>query len=191
MRRGDVRGAGEGGGGGAAALPARAFAALIGWMNAIGTVWIFLLMLLVNADIIGRELLLAPVRGTTELVGLSIVGIVFLQLAHTLAVGRLTRSDAVLGFLCRRYRRIGAAVGAVFHLTGCVVMLIIAWASYPYLKDAIEIGDYVGAVGDFTAPTWPVRAIILIGSLVTAIQFLLLAVRDFARRGDAAGEPAG
>jgi hypothetical protein len=37
------------------------------------------------------------VRGVTELVSLSIVGIVFLQLADTLRVGRFTRADVLLG----------------------------------------------------------------------------------------------
>ena len=41
------------------------FPRLLGAMNALGTVWIFLLMVLINSDILGRELFHAPVRGTT------------------------------------------------------------------------------------------------------------------------------
>ena len=181
------------GGGGAPGAAPRAFSRfrrLTGWMNAVGTAWIFLLMLLVNADITGREFFGAPVRGATELVGLSIVGIVFLQLAHTLAVGRLTRSDAVLGALTARFPRIAAALRGLFHLTGAVMMLILAYASYPYLKNALAIGDYVGAIGDFTAPTWPIRLIILVGSAVTAVQFLLMAILDARAAAAPAGPPS-
>ena len=64
-------------------------------LNALGTLWIVALMLLINADVLGRDLLGTPVRGVTELVSLSIVGIVFLQLADTLATGRMTRADAI------------------------------------------------------------------------------------------------
>ena len=53
----------------------------IGIMNAIGTLWIFMLMLLISADVLGRELLGTPIRGVTEIISLSIVAIVFLQLA--------------------------------------------------------------------------------------------------------------
>ena len=45
-------------------------------LNALGTVWIIALMLLINTAVVGRNLFKAPVRGVTELVALSIVGIV-------------------------------------------------------------------------------------------------------------------
>ena len=65
------------------ALPTGLPAALVrfsSWLNAIGTVGILLLMVLVNADILGREMFSTPVRGTTELLALSIVAIVFLTI---------------------------------------------------------------------------------------------------------------
>lgn len=132
-------------------------------------------MLLINADVIGREAFLAPVRGVTELVSLSIVGIVFLQLAHTLWVGRLTRSDVLLGALQRRWPRLACGLNALHHLAGAVLFAILFWASLPYFQRAWRIDEYVGALGDFTAPTWPVRLIILIGSAFTSLAFLLLA----------------
>src|SRR5690606_26270968 len=70
-------------------------------LNALGSLMILGLMLLINADIIGRTGFNAPVRGVTELVSLSIVGIVFLQLADTLRCGRFTRADMLLERLKR------------------------------------------------------------------------------------------
>ncbi len=154
------------------------FARLLGAMNALGTVWIFALMLLINSDIIGRELFRAPVRGTSELIALSIVGIVFLQLAHTLAVGRVTRSDVLIEGLLQRRPAFGRALQGLFHLAGAALLGIIFYGSVAPFRDAIEIGEYVGAVGDFTAPTWPVRLIILVGSAATGIQYLVLAAQD-------------
>ena len=75
-------------------------------------------MVLINSDVLGRNLLGAPVRGVTELVSLSIVGIVFLQLADTLRSGRFTRADVLLDRL-KRSRPAGAArLQAVFHGVG-------------------------------------------------------------------------
>src|SRR3546814_17731466 len=85
------------------------FARFLGLMNACGTVWIFLLMILINSDIIGRELFESPVRGTTEILSISIVGIVFLQLGHTLMNGKITRSDMVIDNLLAFRPRIGHA----------------------------------------------------------------------------------
>ncbi len=156
-------------------------------LNAVGTVWIFLLMVLINADIFGREALDAPIRGVTELVSLSIVGIVFLQLAHTLWAGRLTRSDALLNHLLRTRPWLGHGLSALYNLIGAVLFAIIFHASVPYFQTAWEIDEYVGAAGDFTAPVWPIKLIILIGCAATAIQFLLLAWKEFrmALRGGA------
>lgn len=157
------------------------FNRLTGLLNAVGTVWIFALMILVNADIFGRNFLNAPIRGTTELTALSIVGIVFLQLSHTLWAGRLTRSDALLDILIVKRPKVAAALNMIFHAVGAALMLIIFKASLPYFNRAVEIEEYVGAIGDFTAPTWPIRLIILIGSAATAVQFLLLTWSDIKK----------
>ena len=64
-------------------------------LNGIGTLWIFLIMLLINTDVLLRFLFNAPIDGVTEIVEVSIAGIVFLQLADAIRAGRLTRSDGL------------------------------------------------------------------------------------------------
>ncbi|MBE2243366.1 MAG: TRAP transporter small permease [Burkholderiaceae bacterium] len=162
------------------ALPGR-FERLTQTLNAIGTLWIVALMLLINADVLGRELFDTPVRGVTELVALSIVGIVFLQLGDTLAVGRMTRADILLDHLKRTTPRLAAALQALYHLVGALLMGVILWASWAPLMESIRIQEYVGAVGDFTAPVWPVRVIMLVGMVVTLVTFVLLAWLDLRR----------
>ena len=150
-------------------------------LNAIGTLWIVALMLLINTDVLGRELLNAPVRGVTELVSLSIVGIVFLQLADTLASGRMTRADILLDRLKRTTPGLAAALQALFHLVGALLMGVILWAAWAPLVESIRIQEYVGALGDFTAPVWPVRLIMLVGMAATLVCFVLLAWLDLRR----------
>jgi TRAP-type mannitol/chloroaromatic compound transport system permease small subunit len=150
-------------------------------MNALGTVWILALMLLINADVLGRDLFGTPVRGVTELVALSIVGIVFLQLADTLHSGRFTRADVLLQRLKRTRPVAAARLQALFHAAGAALMAVILWAAWRPLIESIRIREYVGAIGDFTAPVWPVRLIMLIGLSVTLITFVLLALADLQR----------
>jgi TRAP-type mannitol/chloroaromatic compound transport system permease small subunit len=150
-------------------------------LNALGTLWIIGLMLLINADVLGRNLFNAPVRGVTELVALSIVGIVFLQLADTLHSGRFTRADVLLDRLKRRRPVAAALLQAVFHGVGALLMAVILWAAWSPLVESVRIREYVGAIGDFTAPVWPVRLIMLIGLGVTWLTFVLLAVADLKR----------
>lgn len=156
----------------------RGFYALADGMNAAGTIWIFLLMLLIVADIGGRVLFNAPIPGVTELVSLSIVGIVFLQIASTLRVGRLTRSDAALA----RWRQTRPALAKAVELTsfglGAALLAILAHASWPAFLRAWDHSEYVGAIGYFTAPTWPIRFVVFFGSVMLALQFLI----EFVRR---------
>jgi TRAP-type mannitol/chloroaromatic compound transport system permease small subunit len=146
-------------------------------MNAVGTAWIFVLMLLIVADISGRFLFNAPLPGVNEIVSLSIVGIVFMQLASTLRAGRLTRSDAALGHWRLTRPRLAQAIELISFALGAVLLAILTHASWPPLVRAWTREEYVGALGTFTAPTWPVRLVILLGSAVLALQFVVMFVR--------------
>jgi len=161
-------------------------------LNALGTLLIIGLMLLINADIVGRTGFDAPVRGVTEMVSLSIVGIVFLQLADTLRCGRFTRADMLLDRLKRQRPVLAALLQCTYHLLGALLMGIILWAAWPSLLESIRMREYVGALGDFMAPVWPVRLMMLVGLAVTALTFVLLATMDLqrARRLSASSRPA-
>lgn len=154
---------------------------VFGAMNALGTLWILALMVLINLDVFGRNLLAAPVRGVTEMVSLSIVGIVFLQLADTLRAGRFTRADILLHHLKRTRPALADGLHALFHGVGFALMVVILLASWEPLAQAVRIREYVGAIGDFQAPVWPVRLITLVGLCATALCFALLALSDVRR----------
>lgn len=148
-------------------------------MNSIGTAWVFVLLVIINLDIGGRALFNHPIRGVPEIVALSIVACVFLQIAHTLKVGRLTRSDVFLNWLEKKSPRLQHMVQGIYHLVGAVLMVILFKASLPLFQKAWKMDLYVGAEGDFMAPVWPVKLIILIGCVAAALQFLLTAGKEF------------
>lgn len=152
-------------------------------MNSIGTAWVFILLVIINLDIFSRFLFNRPIRGIPEIVSLSIVALVFMQIAHTLKVGRLTRSETLLNILKAKSPRAASILEGIFHLVGAGLFAIILQGSYAMFIKAWTIDEYVGAEGDFMAPIWPVKLIILVGSAVAIIQFLLLALRDFMQLG--------
>src|SRR5258706_6731705 len=76
--------------------PGRAFAMFVTWMNGAGVVWIFALMFLITADIVGRAAFGHPLAGVTEMVSLSLVACVFLQLGHAALRGRLMQVEMVV-----------------------------------------------------------------------------------------------
>jgi TRAP-type mannitol/chloroaromatic compound transport system permease small subunit len=167
----------NGGAAPARAAPIRAFDRLNVSMNSIGTVWILLLMVLVNADIFGRWLFNSPVTGTKEVVEFSIVCIVYLQLGHALKSGRMTRSDAVFARLLRTRPWLGHALGAAINLMGAAFLALIFWNAIFRALNAYERGLFMGSRGFFTLPLWPLELILVIGTLVVTVQFLILAWR--------------
>ena len=162
-----------------------AFDRLIVGMNALGSVWILLLVLMVFADALGRSFFSHPIAGVTELIQISIVGIVFLQLADAIRTGRLTRSDSFLGLVHAHRRRLGHALEGLFFLLGATYMALGLWGTIPLLQEAIERKSYLGNEGVFTVIVWPVKTITALGLAVCLVQFLRLAVRSFRRAGGA------
>jgi len=152
-----------------------------GAMNALGTLWILALMVLVNVDVAGRNLFAAPLRGVPELIALSIVGIVFLQLADTLHRGRFTRAEVLLGRLETTRPFVADLLHALYHGIGAALMLVILWASWTPLVESVRMREYTGAIGDFQAPVWPIRLITLLGLGVTALCYVLLLAADLRR----------
>jgi len=156
-----------------------AFDRLVVGMNALGSFWILLLVLLVTADALGRTFLNHPIQGTHEMIQISVVGIVFLQLADTIRTGRLTRSDSILVILYAKRPQLCAGLQCVFYVLGAAFMGIGLWGSVPLLIESVERGSYLGNEGIFTAPVWPVKTIIVIGLIACLVQFLRLALASF------------
>lgn len=139
--------------------------------NVAGSLLILALVVLVGIDVAGRNLFGAPLPGVPEMVTLSIVAIVFLQIPQALRAGRMTRSDALLGVLERRAPWLGRVLETLFDLAAIAVIWVILRQTWPMFTRAWERGEFIGALGDFTAPVWPVKLTILLGCILLIAQF--------------------
>ena len=140
----------------------------------------------------GRNVLHAPINGVIEMIEISMIAIVFLQLADATRVGRLTRSDGFFGLIQRKAPRLGFVMGSFFDLLGALMMFFILYGTWPSLIEAWTLNDYIGNEGVFTAPKWPMIAILILGSFITLLLFVKLAVtqiRAFNRGRAAAMTP--
>lgn len=149
--------------------------------NVAGSLLIVGLVTLIAADVAGRNILGLPISGVPEMVSLSIVVIVFLQAPQALKAGRMTRSDGLIDILHARFPTLARGLETLFDLTGASVMGIILYAHWPMMTRAWVRGDFVGAVGDFTAPTWPIKALLALGCILLALQFGARILRRFLR----------
>lgn len=145
-------------------------------LNVIGTLLIVGLMILVNADVIGRTVFLSPISGVPEIVSMSIVAIVFLQIAQAFRMGSFTRTDAFLNVVSRRSPRMRHALELLYTIAALALIWFLFKASYPLFLRSWERDTYIGTVGDFTAPIWPIKLIILIGCAALILQLLLAAI---------------
>jgi len=175
---------------------ARPFEALLLALNSIGTIWIFVLMVVINIDVVGRTAFTRPLPGVAELVKLSIVAIVFLQIGYTLRTGRITQVDTLTGKLRRTHPRLTALLQGVYSLLGALLFVILFVACRPLFVRAWVNNDYAGVEGYVTYPYWPVYLILLIGCACSAVQFLIFAAAELAvtaglRAPTATDRPAG
>ena len=151
--------------------------ALTAGLNVIGTLLIVLIMLLVNADVIGRGVFGSPVSGVPEIVSMSIVAIVVLQIAQAFAKGRLTQTEAILGFVANRAPKVRIAMDLVFAIAASALVCQILAASSPLFQKAWVRNTFEGTIGDFTAPIWPVKLIILVGCAALLMQLAMAGIR--------------
>lgn len=157
-------------------------------LAAVGTLWIFVLMGLVVADVAGRNFFDAPLTGVAEFAGRSVVAIVFLQLAAAVAGGRLTRAGFLLQIVERRLPRLRISLDVVYSLVGATLFAVLAYAAWPEFAHAWTGDEFFGVRGVYMLPTWPFRGLIVLGSAMAALAFLLTLpglLREFAHhRGE-------
>ena len=149
--------------------------------SAVGTALILAVMALIVTEVVSRGVFGRPIAGVIELVSMSILAIVFLQLANTLSRGKLTRSDALLGVIRNRRPRLGDGLDAVLHLAGAWLIWTLLTAFWPTFERSWGRGQMVGTVGQFLAPVWPVHGIVLAGSALMLAVFLMRAALLFTR----------
>lgn len=141
-------------------------------MFSVGTLCIGGLMGLVVADVLGRNFFDAPITGVSEIAARTVVAIVFLQVAAAIQQKRLTRADFLVRRLERASPRTVCFLEAIFALTGAIVFALIFWASWPKMMDAWTGAEFFGVQGVFTIPTFPFRAITVLGSAVASLSAL-------------------
>jgi TRAP-type mannitol/chloroaromatic compound transport system permease small subunit len=113
--------------------------------------------------------------------GLSIVAIVFLQMANTLREDRHVSNDIIMRLIAQSRPRMADFVYALFNFIGAVLMALIVYYVWPIVEEAYRNGYFRGTGGVVELAIWPFYTAIIIGAAATAVQFFLVSVRDFRR----------
>jgi TRAP-type C4-dicarboxylate transport system permease small subunit len=145
------------------------FKVLARFLSALSMLGVVFMLVMISMDILGRVLFNSPVPGVPEAVRLMIVCIVFLQLTHTVEVGQLIQSESLLFRLTPDMR---LKLQALYELVGACALagvFIYSWQPALYSWSSYETTP----TGFINVPVFPVRIIILVGSGLTSLQFMV------------------
>lgn len=146
---------------------------------------ILLLGFLVCADVVGRTVFNAPVKGTPEMVSMSIVIICFLLAGYAVHSGSMIYTDVLIGSFGNRGRAFGQLASAAL---GILFFGLIVWGSIEPTMHAIASGEYEGE-GALRVPAWPARVTVLVGSALVVFTYLLIGISAAARLVSGGAEP--
>lgn len=143
---------------------------LMALLNMVGSVWIFLIMLLVTSDVVCRAFFNAPIFGVPEIVKVSVVGLLWCQMAHTLRIGAHLRSTILLDRMPALARRVIEIIACIL---GAIMFALIVYSGWDNLIESWRIGEFEGEA-PVRVPTAPIRSLVMIGAALTAVQFLVM-----------------
>ena len=146
------------------------FGRLISLMNGAGVVWFFALMFLISADIVARTFFDSPIRGVAEMVSLSLVASIFLQLAFAMHGERLTRAEFLFNRIESADPKLASDWSGLIAIISLTICLAIAIGIGPDFVRAFRTREFAGVQGLFAIQVWPIKLLIFLGSVVAAIE---------------------
>ncbi len=153
----------------------------------ISALWALALCFLILADVVGRGLLGRPFNGMTEIVSNSIVIIVFLGAGFAVRSRSMLHADFLVDALPPRIGKAGLTVG---YLLGCIFFLIIARGAFWPMIDSFVNWEFDGE-GAIHVPVFPTRLVIVTGSVLCALNYVILAWMTLTDvRDESFGEPS-
>ncbi len=152
----------------------RFYSKLLTYVNSFTAFMVFVLMLLITADVVSRTAFNNPFQGVSEIVSNCIIILCFLEIPYVLMRGTHVRTTMV-------YDKVGPRVKAVIDFVACllgiaVFALIIKSSWGNFIKSAL-IND-AEIAGSVRIPTTPGRFAVIVGSVMMIIEFLFLAVKS-------------
>jgi len=159
----------------------RWFFRLESFLNLLGGLAIFALVLLATVNVLGRWLFDLPVDGYIDWVEQAMAFIAFLGIAYTKRLGGHIRMDILVGQLRGRWLWFSELVSVCLML---LVTLVLIYGSSLHFWRAYAIGDSSLDIG---LPTWPAKLVVPVALSILALR-LLLQIWGYARALRQGGE---
>jgi TRAP-type C4-dicarboxylate transport system permease small subunit len=135
--------------------------------NDIGGVFIFALMWLTMAEVLGRRLFNSPVPGAIDYIEVGMAAFAFMGAAYCQRLGGHVRMDLLVSNL---KARLLWAVEALAIFVAVVYVAIIVWASAQDLWRSFDLGD---ETLDAHLPVWPSKLIVPVAMALLELRLLV------------------
>ncbi len=145
----------------------------LSWMDGIASIMIFIIMLLITADVISRLFFNKPFAGTGEIVSMIIIIVCFLEIPYVSVRGGHVRSTMLYDKVGDKGKHI---IDIIASLIGIVVYSLIIRASWKGFMNAIAIRE-AEVAGSVKVTTIPGRFVVIFGSLLMVLEFISLIIQ--------------
>ena len=135
--------------------------------NSVSLAFIFLVMLLITADILGRVIFNVPVPGTYNVCESLMVFIVFLSMANTEAQRQNIR---IRVFTSRMPASVQRTLNMLVCLAGAFFCGLVVWCAWPFAVESWSIREYI--TGQLSLPLYPSKFAVPVGMFLLMVQFL-------------------
>jgi TRAP-type C4-dicarboxylate transport system permease small subunit len=152
------------------------FDALLRALNYVSVLAIFFTAVWIFADVFGRFFLRSPIPGTTELIKSVLLAIVFFGVPYTLRVDGHIRTSILLRRFSPGLRTAAEIFGAGLGAAIFTLVCIYGWKA---AVKAWEVLEFEGV--QLRVPTYPSRFIMVLGSALLVVQYLLNIVAALRR----------
>jgi len=137
-------------------------------LNHISVVIIFLTALWIFGDVIGRYFFYHPIPGTTELIKTAIIAIVFLGFPYALYKKAHIRTTVLTHHLSPEMEKWLEVISSIIGITIFTLVCIYGWKA---AVKAWAVNEFEGV--QLRVPTYPSRFIMVLGSFLLVVQYLI------------------
>jgi len=133
----------------------------------ISAVLLFIMMILILADVVGRYLFNNPIPGTIDFTRVFMAAVIFLGLSYTEECRGHIRATA---FISRLPKKVIFCMDVFASLVGLTLFTVITWQGWIIFFESWSSGEYYPGI--IQVPIYPARLLVCLGCILVCLQFI-------------------
>ncbi len=151
-------------------MPRRTLGSLANVLNIVAAAWLLILAFVILYDVLGRALFNSPFLGAREILGNSVVAILFLQVPLAIHRGNMLRTTLIYDLTGVNGKRV---IDIVSFMLGVGFFVAIGMGGWDDMITGWRIREFEG-IGALELPVYPIRTLAVFLSFFGAIIYLAM-----------------